>query len=139
MNNLYYYTFYLMVRLVKCLNKKDDSPHFGAVMLLSSTMFFNVCSILILLNAKLRNSWTMNLLNSSSVKITCLTIMIIIGILNYMALMDNFKSDRIIKFFNEKFKTNKQNNVKVALIIAYNILSILTGIYLSYLIGIHEI
>lgn len=139
MNNLYYYTFYLMVKVAKRLNKKDESPNFGGLMILSSTIFFNVCSLLILLTTKFGNSWATNLLNPSNVKVTCLAIMIVIVVLNYMVLMYDHKSDKIIEFFNEKFKTEKRNKAKVFLITAYNILSIITGIYLSYLIGVNKI
>jgi len=128
-----------MVKMVKWLNKKDDSPNFGGLMILSSTIFFNICTVLILLATKLGISWAKNLLNTSNVKVTCLAIMIVIGVLNYMVLMYDDKSDKIIEFFNEKFKYEKRNKTKVVLITAYNILSIITGIYLSYLIGINKI
>lgn len=128
-----------MVKVAKRLNKKDESPNFGGLMILSSTIFFNACSILILMNKKLENSWTKELLKSSNVRFTCLTVMIIAVILNYVLLIYNNKADRIIEFFNEKFKAEKQNKVKVFLIIFYNVMSIITGIYLSYLIGIHQI
>ena len=139
MDNLYYYTFYLLIKVAKRLNKKDDSPNFGGLMILSSTIFFNFCSILVLMTKKLGNSFAIELLKPSHVRLTCFTIMIVTGIINYMVLMYDHKADRIIEFFNEKFKIQKQNKVKVVLIIVYNILSIIIGIYLSYLIGINRI
>jgi phosphate/sulfate permease len=88
---------------------------------------------------KFRNSLVATLLSPSNIRNTCLTIMIFTGVLNYMLLMYNHKSEKIIEFFHEKFKIEKQNKTQVVLIITYNILSIIAGIYLSYLIGINKI
>lgn len=88
---------------------------------------------------KFRNSLVASLLSSSNIRNTCLTIMIFTGVLNYTLLMYNHESEKIIEFFHEKFKIEKQNKTQVVLIITYNILSIIAGIYLSYLIGINKI
>lgn len=121
MDNIYYYVFYLIVKMIKRLNSRHDFPNFSGALFLSTLIFFNFLSLLIPIAS--------SLIHPSNIFFICITVMIIVVIPNYYLLMNEEKSQRIITFFDEKFKNEKRNKTKIALIVLYIILTYVLMIY----------
>ena len=112
-----------MVRVIRWANPGRLAPNFAGIVLFSIVLFFNVISILIALAGTVINPS-----NVMSINIT--TILIIIAI-NYFILMNEGKSEAIILFFDNKFKSKKQNKSKIILITTYIFLSIAIVCYFA--------
>lgn len=125
MNNLYYYTFYLLYKFSRRIKKDDKSPAFTAVMLISTPMFLNLLSVIIFFGGFSYHE--------AKAKITLLCTFIVVPFvgLNYYFLMGNKKNEEIIAFFDEKYKYKKHNVGLTLLVVAYFIVSSVVCIYLA--------
>lgn len=118
--------------MLKFVNPKKARPDITASFVLSATIFFNVRSVVALILKNKVEDYSRELLMNIAIYFS-------IVIINYFILIKNGKSANIVKFFDRKFETKKQNVFKIALIIVYNLLSILLGMYIGSLVGLHTI
>ena len=105
MNNIYYYTFYLMVKMFKWLNKEDNSSDFSGVCLLSILLFFNVNCFWVPITGTLINRHNLKFIDIS-------VILILIGF-NYFLLIYKGKSQRIIFFLIKNLKIKSKIKLKL--------------------------
>ncbi len=129
MNNIYYYTWYLLCRFCKKINTPQVNPSFAAVCLLSFLMAINLLPIV---------NFSGGLIYRQSVGMANvkdgLVLMLLVAI-NSVFILRNKKSIRIEAFFDEQHALNKRSNVMVLLAWAYIIGSVVMGGYVSLHMG----
>lgn len=125
MGSIYYYTFYLLGKLSQGIRKDDKDFAFTALMLLSTPIFLNLLSLVILFGGVGYHE--------SKQKIWLWSILLVLPVVwaNYYLLMSNKKNEEIIAQFDEKYKDSKHNVLAILLVIFYFIFSIASCIYLA--------
>src|SRR4051794_19448190 len=125
MNNIYYYTFYLLTNQARKINSKDKDPVITGMIWLSLPIFLNVESLFMLANGTHYHE------SEGQVFIKIGTMGLSVLLINYYLLIRNKKYQQIIEFFDEKYKHTKHNTLTILLIIIFFVFSFASCIYIA--------
>lgn len=125
MKNFYYYFFYTIANFARRVNKRDKDFSFSSLIFLSLCVGLNILSIIFLIDGF--TSISINI-NASILVMSA----IVYGV-NYLILMKNGKSIKIIEFYDRRFENHKPKLMSILLVICYIVFSYGICIYTAYL------
>ena len=132
MSNLYYHSFYLIVTFFRKIYKKEyEDPNFASVCVLSLCFASHIVIIMGIIG--LPN------IGQQAMKLYTALFILPVLCLNYYFLMHNNRADKILKYYDEKYKERNISIWTLILIIGYIIISFVSCGYLAYLLRNHLI
>ena len=123
--NIYYYVFYVFAKLARRINKKEDYAQYG-LMWLSALIFCNIFPIVSVIIGRKAIYSSPKLVGASSI--------ILVGVINYFILFKNKKYEKVIQFYDEKYRDRKLSRWSLVLIILYVLATLSTAFYLATLV-----
>jgi hypothetical protein len=123
--NVYYYVFYVFAKLARRINKKEDYAMYG-LMWLSALIFFNIFPIVGLIIGREAIHSAPKLIGAGSI--------ILVGLINYFILIKDKKKEKIIEFYDDKYKYKKLNRWSIILIVLYVLGTLSIAFYIATLI-----
>ena len=129
MNNIYFYTWYVLYRFFKKNNRTGVNSSFAAVCFLSLLMSINLLPIVIYSGGLIYHEAI------AMVYVKSFFVLIPVVAINYFFIMRNRKSDEVEIFFDGQRDLNQKNGGLVLLAWVYIIGSLAMGWYLSQHIG----
>ena len=124
-DNLYYYFFYVMAVFSRSVNKRDKDYAFKALAFVTVCTGLNILTIIFLL-VDFRY-------NKAEINFICGLLMAGVFIINYYILFHGGKGNEIITSFDKSETSKKWNRKRLAIVIAYIVLSFVTCGITAYL------
>jgi hypothetical protein len=122
--NIYYYTYYILAKAVKKLNRRDTDFAFTGIMILDLLIAFNIITIVSYIGGKAFIHTQPKLIGGG--------LAVFVGIINYFILMRDKKYKTIISEYDAKYRP--VNRWHILLVATYAISSFAISIYIATIV-----